>query len=86
MCSVKLAQQQIDDYRPKVNNLVITAQEVVSLCRDRDSTRISRIADDVVAAYDALKQTMREKLVQLDVVMKHVVTDVSIWRTVAAIS
>jgi hypothetical protein len=76
--------QLIDEHQEAIDELLDTNQELVALCSDNfDVSSAVRPVEEVASRYETLKQTVRQRLNDLEVMFKRIFTDVS-FNTVCA--
>ena len=69
----------MDDHRTLVVDLVTTGQELMALSTVEDAAVVQQDIDFICDKYDAVKQSVREKLVKLDEAVRSLSTDVSLF-------
>jgi hypothetical protein len=67
----------VEDHRPLVDDLVSTGQELTDMCSAEEGQGVREDVEHITDKYDSVKRGIREKLHQLNGVLRGNTTDVS---------
>jgi hypothetical protein len=74
----------LNEHQEAIDDLMDTSQELVALCSDNfDVSAAVKPVEEVTRRYEALKQTVKQRLGDLEVMFKRIFTDVSFLRLLA---